>query len=85
MKTAYIAILLTGVALAACDSGNKTPKTAEGWTATPSVAVNPGEKSDSASASGSSARAERGSGTTATTSAGTTTGDQPTSTGGTTR
>ena len=88
MKTTLIAACIVSlVALAGCDrdAANKTPKTAEGGTATPSVAVNPGEKADTASASGSAAQAERGSGTSATNSAGTTTTGQSNSTGGTTR
>jgi hypothetical protein len=85
MKTGYIAIFLAVAALSACDRGSKTPQTRESGTATPSVPVKPGEKSDSATAGGASAQAERGSGTSATTSSGTTTSGQSTSTGGTTR
>ena len=91
MKTTCIAVLFSIAALSACDRGSKTPQTQESGTATPSVPVKTGEKADSATGGGASAQAERGSGTSATTSAGTTTsggttaGGQATSTGGTTR
>ena len=91
MKTTFIAAFLAVAALSACDRGSKTPQTRESGTATPSVPVKPGEKADTATGGGASAQAERGSGTSATTSSGTTTGGgttaggQGTSTGGTTR
>ena len=85
MKTVTLAMLLTVAALTACDTGNKTPKTSEGGTTSPTVTMKPGEKATAVPSSSSAAQAERGSGTTATTSAGTTTSNQTTSTGGTTR
>jgi hypothetical protein len=88
MKITAIALLvLAAGAMGACnrDAANKTPKTAEGGTTTPSVPVHAGEKANTVTGGGAAAQAERGSGTSATNSAGTTTSGGPTSTGGTTR
>jgi hypothetical protein len=59
--------------------------TKESGTATPSRPTNTGETPASASAAGSDARAERGSGIEGANSAGTTTGNQPGSVGATTK
>jgi hypothetical protein len=59
--------------------------TREGGTATPARPTNPGETPTTASATGGEARAERGSGIEGTSSGGVTTGNQPPTTGATTK
>jgi hypothetical protein len=71
---------LTGTAREDC-----TRQTREGGTATPSVPTNAGEKPTPTTGSAASAQAERGSGTSATNSAGVTTGSQGGSVGSTGR
>ena len=81
LHTAIAALAL--VLFAACDRG--TAPRAESGANTAPVADKAGEKATPQAGSTGSARAERGSGTTETTSAGSTTGSGATSTGGTTR
>jgi hypothetical protein len=81
MKQFYL-IAAVGIALvAAC--GERTPR--ESGTQTAPVANKAGEKRTTEPGSSASAQAERGSGTTATNSAGTTSGGQTDSVGGTSR
>ena len=83
MNHAAAVAVLAMVFTAACDRG--TAPRGESGTNTAPVADKTGEKATTDSASSASARAERGSGTTATDSGGTTSGSGAQSTGSTTR
>jgi hypothetical protein len=83
MKLATTLAVMALLFTAACDRG-AAPR-GESGTNTAPVADKVGEKATPATSSGASARAERGSGTTATNSGGVTTGSGEQSTGATTR